>query len=266
LKTDQPWKNCLIIERRFANMFLENQVAVVTGGARGIGRAIAMTLAAHGANVVISDVNMEAAQKTADDIATTTGRRSLAVTVDVSQSDSVENMVKQTLDAFGHIDILINNAGITRDGLLMRMKDSDWDLVMEINLKGTFLSTKAVLRPMMKQRSGRIINISSVVGIMGNAGQANYAASKAGVIGLTKSTAKEVASRGITVNAVAPGFIATDMTDKLSDDVKANFLASIPLGRAGSAEDVAQTVLFLASPQASYITGQVIHIDGGMVM
>jgi 3-oxoacyl-[acyl-carrier protein] reductase len=247
-------------------MFLENQVAVVTGGARGIGRAIAMTLAAHGANVVISDVNMEAAQKTADDIATTTGRRSLAVTVDVSQSDSVENMVKQTLDAFGHIDILINNAGITRDGLLMRMKDSDWDLVMEINLKGTFLSTKAVLRPMMKQRSGRIINISSVVGIMGNAGQANYAASKAGVIGLTKSTAKEVASRGITVNAVAPGFIATDMTDKLSDDVKANFLASIPLGRAGSAEDVAQTVLFLASPQASYITGQVIHIDGGMVM
>jgi 3-oxoacyl-[acyl-carrier protein] reductase len=209
---------------------------------------------------------MEAAQKTADDIATTTGRRSLAVTVDVSQSDSVENMVKQTLDAFGHIDILINNAGITRDGLLMRMKDSDWDLVMEINLKGTFLSTKAVLRPMMKQRSGRIINISSVVGIMGNAGQANYAASKAGVIGLTKSTAKEVASRGITVNAVAPGFIATDMTDKLSDDVKANFLASIPLGRAGSAEDVAQTVLFLASPQASYITGQVIHIDGGMVM
>ncbi len=247
-------------------MFLENQVAVVTGGARGIGRAIAMTLAAHGADVVISDVNMEAAQKTADDIATTTGRRSLAVTVDVSQSDSVENMVKQTLDAFGHIDILINNAGITRDGLLMRMKDSDWDLVMEINLKGTFLSTKAVLRPMMKQRSGRIINISSVVGIMGNAGQANYAASKAGVIGLTKSTAKEVASRGITVNAVAPGFIATDMTDKLSDDVKANFLASIPLGRAGSAEDVAQTVLFLASPQASYITGQVIHIDGGMVM
>jgi 3-oxoacyl-[acyl-carrier protein] reductase len=209
---------------------------------------------------------MEAAQKTADDIAATTGRRSLAVTVDVSQSDSVENMVKQTLDAFGHIDILINNAGITRDGLLMRMKDSDWDLVMEINLKGTFLSTKAVLRPMMKQRSGRIINISSVVGIMGNAGQANYAASKAGVIGLTKSTAKEVASRGITVNAVAPGFIATDMTDKLSDDVKANFLASIPLGRAGSAEDVAQTVLFLASPQASYITGQVIHIDGGMVM
>ena len=247
-------------------MFLENQVAVVTGGARGIGRAIAMTLAAHGADVVISDVNMEAAQKTADDIETTTGRRSLAVTVDVSQSDSVENMVKQTLDAFGHIDILINNAGITRDGLLMRMKDSDWDLVMEINLKGTFLSTKAVLRPMMKQRSGRIINISSVVGIMGNAGQANYAASKAGVIGLTKSTAKEVAPRGITVNAVAPGFIATDMTDKLSDEVKANFLASIPLGRAGSAEDVAQTVLFLASPQASYITGQVIHIDGGMVM
>jgi 3-oxoacyl-[acyl-carrier protein] reductase len=246
-------------------MMLENQVALVTGGARGIGRAIGEALAAAGAHVIVSDINLEAAQLTAADLSKN-GPRAIAVAGDVSQSESVEEMMKEALAHFGRIDILVNNAGITRDGLLMRMKEEDWDLVMDINLKGVFLCTKAIMRTMMKQRSGRIINISSVVGVMGNAGQANYAASKAGVIGLTKSAAKELAARGVNVNAVAPGFIATDMTDKLSDDVKAEFMRNIPLGRAGTPEDVAQVVLFLASPAAEYITGQVIHIDGGMVM
>ena len=246
-------------------MMLENQVALVTGGARGIGRAIAMALAAAGAKIVVSDIDLEAAQKTAEELKEG-GSEAFAVAGDVSDSGSVEGMIRESLDRFGRIDILVNNAGVTRDGLLMRMKEEDWDLVMRINLKGVYLCTKAIMRSMMKQRSGRIINIASVVGVMGNAGQANYAASKAGVIGFTKSAAKEMAPRGINVNAVAPGFIATDMTDKLTDDVKAEFLRNIPLSRAGTPEDVAQVVLFLASPAADYITGQVIHIDGGMVM
>ncbi len=246
-------------------MMLENQVALVTGGARGIGRAICEALTAAGAHVIVSDINLAAAQATAEDLSSK-GPGAIAVDADVSNSESVEAMMKEALAQFGRIDILVNNAGITRDGLLMRMKEEDWDLVMSINLKGVFLCTKAIMRNMMKQRSGRIINISSVVGVMGNAGQANYSASKAGVIGFTKSCAKEMAPRGINVNAVAPGFIATDMTDKLSDEVKAEFLRNIPLGRAGTAEDVAQVVLFLASPAADYVTGQVIHIDGGMVM
>ena len=246
-------------------MMLENQVALVTGGARGIGKAISEALATAGARVIVSDIDLAAAQATAAELSQK-GPGAVAVAADVSNSASVEAMMKEALQHYGRIDILINNAGITRDGLLLRMKEEDWDLVMNINLKGVYLCTKAIMRSMMKQRSGRIINIASVVGVMGNAGQANYAASKAGVIGFTKSAAKEMAPRGINVNAVAPGFIATDMTEKLSDEVKADFLKSIPLGRAGTAEDVADVVLFLASPAAAYITGQVIHIDGGMVM
>jgi 3-oxoacyl-[acyl-carrier protein] reductase len=246
-------------------MMLENQVALVTGGARGIGKAISEALTTAGARVIVSDIDLAAAQATAAELSQK-GPGAVAVAADVSNSASVEAMMKEALQQFGRIDILINNAGITRDGLLLRMKEEDWDLVMDINLKGVYLCTKAIMRSMMKQKSGRIVNIASVVGVMGNAGQANYAASKAGVIGFTKSAAKEMAPRGINVNAVAPGFIATDMTEKLSDEVKAEFLKSIPLGRAGTAEDVAQVVLFLASPAAEYITGQVIHIDGGMVM
>ncbi len=246
-------------------MLLENQVALVTGGAKGIGRAISTLLAENGALVVVSDIDLAAAQQTAQDLVDR-GLNASFAGADVSNSDSVDSMVKEVLDRFGHIDILINNAGITRDGLLMRMKEQDWDLVMNINLKGVYLCTRAVMRSMMKQRSGRIVNLASVVGVMGNAGQANYSASKAGVIGLTKSAAKEMAGRGIRVNAVAPGFIATEMTDKLTDEVKADFLRSIPLGRAGTPEDVAQVVFFLVSPASDYITGQVIHIDGGMLM
>jgi len=246
-------------------MILENQVALITGGARGIGRSIALSLAKAGADIIVSDIDEVAALAVSEEI-NAMGRKSSAIAGDVSDSVSVEAMIKTALEQFGRVDILVNNAGITRDGLLMRMKEEDWDLVMNINLRGVYLCTKAIMRSMMKQRSGRIINIASVVGVMGNAGQANYAASKAGVIGFTKSAAKEMAVRGVNVNAVAPGFIATEMTDKLTDEVKAEFLKSIPLGRAGTPEDVAQVVVFLASPAADYITGQVIHIDGGMVM
>ena len=246
-------------------MILENQVALITGGARGIGRSIALSLAKAGADIIVSDIDEVAALAVSEEI-NAMGRKSSAIAGDVSNSLSVEAMIKTALEQFGRVDILVNNAGITRDGLLMRMKEEDWDLVMNINLRGVYLCTKAIMRSMMKQRSGRIINIASVVGVMGNAGQANYAASKAGVIGFTKSAAKEMAVRGVNVNAVAPGFIATEMTDKLTDEVKAEFLKSIPLGRAGTPEDVAQVVVFLASPAADYITGQVIHIDGGMVM
>ncbi len=246
-------------------MMLENQAALVTGGGKGIGRSIALALAHEGADVVVNDIDREAAENTSEEIKAL-GRESMVVLADISQSSEVEEMVKTVLQRFKRIDILINNAGITRDGLLLRMKENDWDAVMSINLKSVYLCTKAVMRTMMKQRSGRIINLASVVGVMGNAGQSNYAASKAGVIGFTKSTAKELAPRGITVNAVAPGFIATEMTEKLSDEVKQEFLNKIPLNKAGTPEDVAHVVRFLASPDSHYITGQVLHIDGGMVM
>ncbi|MBA4494735.1 3-oxoacyl-[acyl-carrier-protein] reductase [Paenactinomyces guangxiensis] len=241
------------------------KVAVVTGGSRGIGRAIAITLAAAGADVAIFYAgNQSAAEETIGEIQKT-GQKGMAVQVDVSVGEQVESAMKQVISSLGRIDILVNNAGITRDNLLMRMKEEDWDQVVDTNLKGVFLCTKAVTRTMMKQKSGRIINISSVVGVIGNPGQANYVAAKAGVIGLTKTTAKELASRGITVNAIAPGFIETDMTAVLDEDMKQQMLRAIPLARFGAAQDVAEAVKFLASDSASYITGQVIHVDGGMV-
>lgn len=244
---------------------LTGKVAVVTGGSRGIGRAIAITLARAGADVAIFYAgNQTAAEQTLAEIEKT-GRKGLSLQVDVSNAEQVESAMKEVIASLGRIDILVNNAGITRDNLLMRMKEDEWDQVINTNLKGVFLCTKAVTRTMMKQRSGRIINISSVVGVLGNPGQANYVAAKAGVIGLTKTTAKELASRGITVNAIAPGFIETDMTAVLDEDLKQQMLGAIPLGRFGSAQDVAEAVKFLASDAASYITGQTIHVDGGMV-
>jgi 3-oxoacyl-[acyl-carrier protein] reductase len=245
---------------------LTGQVALVTGGGRGIGRAIALALAGCGANVAINyRGNAASAEETVAAISAT-GRVGRAFQADVSQSAEVEGLVKATIAELGRIDILVNNAGITRDGLLMRMKDDDFDSVLNTNLRGVFLCTKAVLRPMTKQRSGRIINISSVIGLLGNAGQANYAAAKAGIIGFTKSTAREIASRGITVNAVAPGFIETEMTEVLAEETRAGALAAIPLGRFGSPADVAALVCFLASDAAAYITGQTLNVDGGMVM
>ncbi|CAM3699712.1 3-oxoacyl-[acyl-carrier-protein] reductase [Mesobacillus zeae] len=247
-------------------MRLEGKVALVTGASRGIGREIALELAREGADVAVNYSGSEArALETAEEIKKL-GRNAIVIQADVSSSESVERMVKETIGAFGKLDILINNAGITKDNLIMRMKESDWDDVININLKGVFLCTKAVTRQMMKQRSGRIINISSIVGVMGNAGQANYVAAKAGVIGLTKTSAKELASRGITVNAVAPGFITTDMTDKLPEEVKAEMLKSIPLAKLGEPADIARTVIFLAGEDSRYITGQTLHVDGGMVM
>lgn len=246
-------------------MVLGNKVALVTGAGRGIGRAIALTLAQQGADVAVVDLNQADVENVAAEIEQL-GRRSLALTGSVSNAADVEDFIKKTSDEFGKIDILVNNAGITRDTLLMRMKEEDWDAVINVNLKGAFLCTKAVTRIMMKQKYGRIVNISSVVGVMGNAGQANYSASKAGVIGLTKSAARELASRNITVNAIAPGFIVTSMTDVLSEDVKGKLKEQIPMGRLGMPEDIANTVVFLASDAASYITGQTIAVDGGMVM
>lgn len=247
-------------------MLLDNQVALVTGASRGIGRSVAIELAKAGAKVVVNYAgNSAAAQETIDAIKAV-GGEAIAVQADVSQAEAVEALVKQTLDTFGRIDILVNNAGITRDNLLLRMKEDDWDAVMNTNLKGIFHCTKQVSRVMIKQKSGKIINMTSVVGVMGNAGQSNYAAAKAGVIGFTKSMAKELAPRGITVNAVAPGFITTDMTSVLSDQVKSEMANSIPLGRMGNPEDVAAAVVFLASKSAGYITGQTLHVDGGMVM
>ncbi|RAL26147.1 3-oxoacyl-[acyl-carrier-protein] reductase [Thermoflavimicrobium daqui] len=244
---------------------LKEKVAVVTGGSRGIGRSIAINLAHAGADVVIFYAgNQQAAEETLQQIQET-GQKGLALKVDVSDSEQVNAAFKEVVSTFGRIDILVNNAGITRDNLLIRIKEDDWDQVIDTNLKGVFLCTKAVSRPMMKQRSGRIINISSVVGLTGGVGQANYSAAKAGILGLTKSTAKELASRGITVNAVAPGFIVTDMTDVLPEEVKKEALDRIPLNRFGSAEDVAELVKFLASDAASYITGQTIQVDGGLV-
>ena len=245
---------------------LEGKKALVTGASRGIGRAIALALAEAGADVAINYAgSAQAAAETAAAVEAL-GRKALLVQADVGKSDAFEAMVGQVLEVFGSLDILVNNAGITRDNLIMRMKEEDFDQVIETNLKGVFNGIKAVARPMMKQRSGRIINISSVVGSIGNAGQANYAAAKAGVIGLTKSAARELASRGITVNCVAPGFIETDMTDKLSDDIKTQMAGQIPLARFGQTAEIASVVRFLASDAASYITGQTIHVDGGMYM
>ena len=246
-------------------MSLAGKTALVTGAAQGIGRDIALALAADGADVAICDVNLEAAQKTASDIEAK-GRKSLAVMANVASADDVTAMVDQTVQKLGRLDILVNNAGITRDGLILRMKDEDWDLVLSINLKGAFLCTKSALKYMTKQRTGTIINIASIVGAMGNAGQVNYVASKAGLIGMTKTIAREYANRNITANAVAPGFIDTAMTQALSETVRQELAKQIPLGRLGSSEDVANAVRFLASPAASYITGQVIHVNGGMYM
>ncbi|ADB47752.1 3-oxoacyl-[acyl-carrier-protein] reductase [Acidaminococcus fermentans] len=247
-------------------MTLVGKVALVTGGSRGIGRAIALKLAKNGADVAINYAGNTAAAEEVKAAIEQMGRKALLIQCSVADTDGVQAMVNQVVKDLGRLDILVNNAGITRDGLLMRMKEADWDDVMNTNLKGVYNCSKAVMRTMMKQKSGRIVNMASVVGEMGNAGQANYAAAKAGVIGFTKSLAKEVASRGITVNAIAPGFIATDMTSVLSDDQKAEMARTIPLGRAGQPEDVANAVLFLASEGAAYITGQVLNVDGGMVM
>jgi 3-oxoacyl-[acyl-carrier protein] reductase len=244
---------------------LSGKVALVTGGGRGIGKAIVLELAGQGADVVVSDIDPSIAEKTAAEVRNL-GVRSIALKADVSSADDVEAMVRKSLEEMGKIDILVNNAGITRDNLLMRMEEKDWDLVLAINLKGAFLCTKAVSRPMMKQRGGKIVNVASVVGLMGNAGQANYAASKAGLIGLTKSTAKELASRNIQANAVAPGFIETEMTAHLPQEARDAFLVQIPAKRPGTAEDVARVVAFLSSPASDYVTGQVIPVDGGMVM
>lgn len=246
-------------------MNLSSRVAIVTGSGQGIGREIALLLAERGASVVISDVNEATAKAVAAEIESK-NVKSIAVTANVTVSADVNKLVEQALSSFGHIDILVNNAGITKDNLLMRMSEADWDLVLNINLKGAFLCTQAVIRHMMKQRWGRIVNIASVVGVIGNAGQANYSASKAGLIGLTKSTAREVASRGITVNAVAPGFIDTGMTQKLTENVKQEFLKQIPVGYFGLPKDVANAVAFLASEEAHYITGQVLNVNGGLAM
>ncbi len=247
-------------------MNLDGKIALVTGASRGIGKAIALELARLGADVVINYAGNEQKAKDVSEEIKAMGRRSFIIQCDISDSDAVQSMVKETVDQFGRLDILVNNAGITRDNLLMRMKEQEWDDVIDTNLKGVFLCTKAVSRQMMKQRSGRIINISSVVGRIGNAGQANYTAAKAGVIGLTKASARELAARGITVNAIAPGFIATDMTDELPIEAKEQLIGQIPLGTLGEVEDIAAIAAFLASNGAKYITGQVIGVDGGMAM
>lgn len=246
-------------------MRLKDKVALITGGARGIGRAIAMAFAKEGADIVIADVNLEIAQKTALEIEGL-GRKSLALEMDVTNYEKVEEGINKILDKMGKVDILVNNAGITKDNLLLRMSPADFDAVINVNLKGTFNCIKAACRPMIKQRGGRIISIASIIGLIGNPGQANYAASKAGIIALTKTVAKELASRNINANAVAPGFIQTEMTAKLPEDIKKKMLEAIPLARLGTPEDVANVCLFLASDESSYITGQTITIDGGMVM
>jgi 3-oxoacyl-[acyl-carrier protein] reductase len=244
---------------------LEHKVALVTGAGRGIGRAIALKLAGDGADIAAVDLKPEFCTETCD-MVRAMGRRAWAYGADVASAAAVDQTVEKALADAGKVDILVNNAGITKDTLLMRMSEADWDAVLNINLKGAFLFTKALARAFVKQRSGRIINIASVIGLVGNAGQCNYAASKAGVIGLTKSVARELASRSVTCNAIAPGFIETKMTAVLGEDVRQKLLSQIPLGRLGSAEDVANAVLFLASDQAAYITGQVLTVDGGMVM
>jgi len=245
---------------------LQGKVAIVTGAARGIGKAIATLLAQRGAAVVIADVRAELAEATAQEIAANTGQKAMAVAVDVSSAESARQMVERALSEFGKVDILVNNAGITRDNLMMRMEEADFEAVIDINLKGVWNCCKAAIRPMMKQRYGRIVNISSVSGLAGQAGQTNYSASKAGVVGLTKALAREVGSRSITVNAVAPGFIPTALTQDLPAELKEASLKMIPLGRWGTPEEIAYAVAFLASDEAAYITGHVLSVDGGMVM
>jgi len=246
-------------------MQLKDKVAIITGGARGIGKEIATVFAKEGCNLALCDVNAEALDQAQAEMEKL-GRVVLTGVVDVTKFDQVDSFVQKSLDKFGKIDILVNNAGITRDTLLVRMSEADWDLVLAVNLKGAFNCTKSVAKVMMKQRDGRIVNMASIIGVMGNAGQANYAASKGGLIALTKTVAKELASRNVRANAIAPGFIQTDMTAKLSEEVKAEMMKHIPLGKLGNPQDVANLALFLASDASSYITGQVVQIDGGMVM
>lgn len=257
------YRFCLHISQTMSQ--LANQIAVVTGAGRGIGRAIALKFASEGADVAVVSRTLENSEKVAGEIRTS-GRRAWALAVDVADSGAVSAAAERILADCGRVDILVNNAGVTRDGLLMRMSDADWDIVLNTNLKGAFLVTKAFARVFVKQRSGRIINISSVIGLIGNAGQCNYAASKAGLIGFTQSTARELASRGVTVNAIAPGFIETDMTAELNEQLRAEILKKIPLGCLGQADDIAAAALYLASPAARYVTGQVLTVDGGMVM
>lgn len=247
-------------------MLLDGRYALVTGASRGIGRAIALRLAAEGAAVALNFAGNVAAAEAVRKEIESAGGKAILVPADVADETAATEMVEKTVEAFGAIDILVNNAGITRDSLLLRMKEEDWDAVLNTNLKGVFHCSKAAAKFMMKKRYGRIVNLASVVGLVGNSCQANYAAAKAGVIGFTKALAKELAGRGITANAIAPGFIRSDMTDVLPDKVKETMLAGIPLGRAGEPEDVAKAALFLASDQAAYITGQVLTVDGGMVM
>ncbi len=244
---------------------VKDRVALITGASRGIGRSISLALAAQGAKIVAVDLDLAATEAFVAELKAA-GTEAIAVQGNVTKADDVEQMVAAAKEAFERIDILVNNAGITKDALLLRMKDEDWDAVLTVNLKGAFLCTKAVAKLMTKQRSGRIINIASVVGQMGNAGQANYCASKAGLMGLTKSNARELAKRNVTVNAVAPGFIATDMTDALPEEKRQELAAQIPLERLGSADDIANAVLFLASDTSGYITGQVLAVNGGMYM
>ncbi len=246
-------------------MHLEGKRALVTGAGRGIGKAIALLLAREGADVAVSDIAVDPARETVKEIESL-GGKALAIEGNVADRVGAEKMVEKVVEEFGGIDILVNNAGITRDALLLRMKEEDWDAVMDVNLKGTFNCTKAAVRFMSRQKSGKIVNIASIVGLMGNAGQANYAASKAGVIGFTKTVAREFASRGININAVAPGFIATAMTDAIPEKARNELISAIPMGRLGSAEDVAEAVLFLVSGASDYITGQVISVNGGMYM
>lgn len=247
-------------------MRLKDKTAIVTGGAQGIGREIGMRYAAEGANIVVCDVMEDACQKTAGEIEQNFKVKTLALKVDVTQFVQCEELAKKSQEKFGRLDILVNNAGITKDNLVMRMSDQEWDMVLAVNLKGAFNCTKAVVRPMMKQHSGRIINICSIVGLMGNAGQANYAASKGGLIAMTKTCAREFASRNILVNAIAPGFIRTRMTEMLTEEQKQNLAKLIPLERLGEPSDVANAALFLASEDSSYVTGHVLSVNGGMYM
>ncbi|MDD5593527.1 MAG: 3-oxoacyl-[acyl-carrier-protein] reductase [Candidatus Margulisbacteria bacterium] len=246
-------------------MKLKDKVAFVTGAAQGIGKAVATALAKEGANIIVSDINLELASQTAKEIEGL-GVKTLALKTNVADLADVESSIAEAAKVFGRIDILVNNAGITKDGLLIRMKKEDWDAVLSVNLTGVFNCTKAASTLMMKQRYGKIVNIASIVGQMGNFGQANYAASKAGVIGFTKTVARELASRNVTVNAVAPGFIQTAMTDKLTEDVKKKMMEQIPMARLGQPEDVASAVLFLSGPESDYVTGQVLAVNGGMYM
>lgn len=246
-------------------MQLEGKKVLITGAAQGIGKAIAICMAKEGANIAISDINLDLAKETAKEVESL-GVKAIAIEGNVADSASAEEMVKAVVEGLGGIDVLVNNAGITRDTLLMRMKDDDWDAVINVNLKGTFNCTRSAIKRMSKQRSGKVINIASIVGLMGNVGQANYSASKAGVIGLTKTTAREFAARGINVNAVAPGFIATAMTDAVPEKARNELISNIPMGKLGSSDDVANAVLFLASAASDYVTGQVLSVNGGMYM